>query len=549
LLKLRGEGAQDHSASVSTTFTLALTTTAERHPAVWDLLRVCALLQPDAIPEELFRLGAHHLGPQLQAVCRDPLEWNQVIAAACSSSLLSRQPEEQTLSLHRLVQAVLLESLTGEERQLWSRRLLKALEALFPEVEPATEYSTWKQCERLLPHALLCLRADSPQEDAQDSLTLAELSYKAGRYLRVRGRYAEAEPLYLRALRIREHFLGEEDPDMVRSLHHLAEVLRVQSKYAQAESLFQRAIQLGERTLGPEHHQVAAALHSLAFLYWEQGKYSQARSLYQRAARVLEQALGSEHPNLAFVLNSLADLCHGQGKSEQARSLYQRALRIWEQALGPEHPWLAIALTGLAQLEASQGKHTEAEALFQRALCIREQRLGLSHPEAARTLYALALFRKTQGNVSEALTFAQRALSIRSQALGDAHPQTVATRTFYRQLLQEQTYEQEEQPGRHGEEHQAHNTSLPLRKAMAPSSSQNDPLQEFLDTCCELHPLACCRSADLWQAYEQWVEKQQERYPLSRRAFIAQLKQHGCRADRTRMARIWHGITLVRKAL
>src|SRR5690348_13402790 len=53
LLQLRGEGTRDHPASVSTTFTLALTATAERHPVIGDLLRVCALLQPDAIPEEL----------------------------------------------------------------------------------------------------------------------------------------------------------------------------------------------------------------------------------------------------------------------------------------------------------------------------------------------------------------------------------------------------------------------------------------------------------------------------------------------------------------
>src|SRR5258708_24237574 len=65
LLQSRGEGAHEHPASVSTTFTLALTSAARRHPAVGDLLRVCALLQPDAIPEELFRQGAASLGPAL----------------------------------------------------------------------------------------------------------------------------------------------------------------------------------------------------------------------------------------------------------------------------------------------------------------------------------------------------------------------------------------------------------------------------------------------------------------------------------------------------
>ncbi|MGH2482104.1 MAG: hypothetical protein ACRDHW_20835, partial [Ktedonobacteraceae bacterium] len=54
-----------------------------------------------------------------------------------------------------------------------------------------------------------------------------------------------------------------------------------------------------------------------------------------------------------------------------------------------------------------------------------------------------------------------------------------------------------------------------------------------------------CRSADLWQAYEQWAENYQERYQLSRGAFRAQVQAYGCRAGRTKRARIWRGIGLV----
>jgi len=73
-------------------------------------------------------------------------------------------------------------------------------------------------------------------------------------------------------------------------------------------------------------------------------------------------------------------------------------------------------------------------------------------------------------------------------------------------------------------------------------------LQGFLDAYCELHPRACCRSVDLWRAYESWAEEYHERFPLSRRAFSAQLKAHGCRADRTKAARIWRGITIAPEA-
>ncbi len=219
LLQSRGEGAHEHPASVSTTFTLALTSAARRHPAVGDLLRVCALLQPDAIPEELFRQGAASLGPSLEAVCGDPVEWDRVLAVACSSSLLSRHAEERTLSLHRLVQAVRLDTMTQGEREQWRRRVIGALNTAFPNVLQTKEPTLWKQGERFLSHALLCL---SHPETDDDSLLLATFASKVAEYLHKRGRYAEAERLCWRALHLWERALGPEHPQVASALNALA---------------------------------------------------------------------------------------------------------------------------------------------------------------------------------------------------------------------------------------------------------------------------------------------------------------------------------------
>lgn len=61
LLAERGELAPDH-ASVTVTFALAFEQVAARDPAAADLLRLCAFLAPDAIPEEIFTEGADALG-------------------------------------------------------------------------------------------------------------------------------------------------------------------------------------------------------------------------------------------------------------------------------------------------------------------------------------------------------------------------------------------------------------------------------------------------------------------------------------------------------
>jgi tetratricopeptide (TPR) repeat protein len=435
LLEQRGEGSRDHPASVSTTFTLAIAQTAQRHPAVQDLLRVCALLQPDAIPEELFCQGGEHLGAALESVCRDPLDWDRVVAIACAYSLLSRQPGEQTLSLHRLVQAVLLDTMTEAEREQWTGRAMSALDLLFPDVRPATGYAIWKQCERLQLHALLCLQQ---AEALEESLTFASLAYKMAQYLRTRGRYTEAEPLYQRALHVREQAYGPDHSQVAPSLNDLAILYWCLGKYEQAEPLYRRALRIWGQSLGPNHPQVGALLNNLGFLYRDQGKYVEAEPHYLRALQIWEQSLGPDHPDVAHPLVNLAILYRDQGRYAEAEPLALQALSIREQSLGPDHPLVASALNTLAFLYRDQGRYAEAEPLALRALSIRERYLGLHHPETAQTLHDLAILRQQQGQMDEAIFLAERALSIRSQPLGKAHPKTVATQALYEQLLQEQ---------------------------------------------------------------------------------------------------------------
>jgi CHAT domain-containing protein/Flp pilus assembly protein TadD len=152
------------------------------------------------------------------------------------------------------------------------------------------------------------------------------------------------------------------------SLNNLAILYYAQGKYAEAEPLFQRALLATEKTLGPEHPTVPTSLNNLAELYRSQGKYAEAEPLYQRALRIWEKALGPEHPAAAYALNNLALLYETQGKYAEAEPLFQRALRTWEKALGPAHPEVATALNNLAALYYAQAQPEKAEPLFQRGL-------------------------------------------------------------------------------------------------------------------------------------------------------------------------------------
>ena len=412
LLGRRGRRDHDHPDSVATTWSLSFERVEQQSAAAADLLRLCAFLAPDAIPEEIITVfmsaitqatkptllkrallwlrqqtGKTASSSSSQRGAKDTFVLDEAISVLRAYSLIRRDPAEQTLSVHRLVQAVLKDAMPDEEQKLWATLAVLAVNAVFPDVE----FEIWPQCERCLPHALVC--ADLVAQGDLMLLEAARLHNKAGYYLYERGRYAEAEPLYMRALRIREEQLGASHPDTATSLNNLASLYRSQGKYSEAEPLYVRALRIREEQLGASHPSTATSLNNLAGLYRSQGKYSLAEPLYVRALSIKEQQLGSDHPDTAQSLNNLAGLYNNQGEYEQAKPLVVRALAITKQQLGPEHPSTAQSLNNLAEIYRSQGKYSEAEPLYIRAQAICEQALGPQHPhtQTARRNYATLL--------------------------------------------------------------------------------------------------------------------------------------------------------------
>jgi hypothetical protein len=151
LAQRRAQGA-DHPEPVASTWSLSFARVEATTPAAAELLRLCAYLAPDAIPEEILTQGAEHLGPVLGPVASDAFLLGQAIEALRAYSLVGRDPSQQTLSVHRLVQAVVRDALDAVDRQTWVERAIRAVHAALPPVE----HANWPQWERLLAHAQAC---------------------------------------------------------------------------------------------------------------------------------------------------------------------------------------------------------------------------------------------------------------------------------------------------------------------------------------------------------------------------------------------------------
>jgi tetratricopeptide (TPR) repeat protein len=148
------------------------------------------------------------------------------------------------------------------------------------------------------------------------------------------GDYAKAEPLYRRALEVREKALGAEHPGTAMSLNNLAELYKTNGEYAKAEPFLLRALAIREKALGPEHPDTATSLNNLAGLYRAMDDYAKAEPLLRRALAICEKTLGPEHPFTAGNLSNLAILDMDLGKAGDALEVAVRAGKSQETQLG-----------------------------------------------------------------------------------------------------------------------------------------------------------------------------------------------------------------------
>src|SRR5690349_6416123 len=68
-----------------------------------------------------------HLGPLLQTTARDRMALNKAIATLSSYSLICRDATQKTLSIHRLVQAVLRDVMDEQNQRQWAKRTVYAI--------------------------------------------------------------------------------------------------------------------------------------------------------------------------------------------------------------------------------------------------------------------------------------------------------------------------------------------------------------------------------------------------------------------------------------
>jgi hypothetical protein len=301
--ELLAEGRpMQYPETVTTTWSLALTQVRQQTPVAADVLSFCKFLAPDAIPLDLLRTTEVQLPEPLATVAADTFALNQAITALRRYSLVERTGD--TLTVHRLVQAVGREQLEPEQQQAWAGLAVQLVKTAFP--YDSDDFRTWHACAQLLPHALAA--SGYAEQFNVVPTAVAQLLNQVAGYFFSRAEFATAKTFFERVLAITEAAYGPDHPYVGIQLSNLGTVLQRLGQLHEAKAALERALAITEAAYGPDHPSVGTTLNNLGTLLQELGQLHEAKAAQERAMAITEAALGRGHPNTKMISQNLSQV-------------------------------------------------------------------------------------------------------------------------------------------------------------------------------------------------------------------------------------------------
>ena len=99
--------------------------------------------------------------------------------ALLKGALIDRSSEDETLTVHRLIQAAVMKRLSSQERMMYFDHVILLLSNGFPNTwntVTSHQFKAWGQCEKCLPHvSFLIAQSKKYSLRASDSKKFAEL--------------------------------------------------------------------------------------------------------------------------------------------------------------------------------------------------------------------------------------------------------------------------------------------------------------------------------------------------------------------------------------
>jgi CHAT domain-containing protein/Tfp pilus assembly protein PilF len=261
----------------------------------------------------------------------------------------------------------------------------------------------------------------SPQAEEADRLFAKGLEFARA------GQFAEARPLYERALALYEKALGKTHPTTIKLLYGRASLELAAKDVKQAEAFLLRTIERIEAANGKYSPGLYDPLDDLANLYAAQKDFARAVPVAERKVAVLEAALGMDDPMVMNAVNALVILHEQNGDFKQALRHLERIVAYMEKTMGPNNPAIGSKLFELARVHHALGQLDRAIPAAERAIALLSSAKNRDDVSIAQDYYLLGLMHDDEGSIDKTVMAWEQCIALREKALSPDHPAVADT--------------------------------------------------------------------------------------------------------------------------
>ncbi|GAA3135322.1 hypothetical protein GCM10010466_27690 [Planomonospora alba] len=408
----------DYPLSMTAAWALSVSQLEAKLPEAVELLKCCAFFGPEPIPRDVFgKLTDEQMSrSRLAGLLANPILLSKAIRELGRYALARIDSGSRTVQVHRLVQALLREDVSEEDRQAFRDEVHLLLAAAAPGDPNDTE--AWPRYAELLGHVT------PARVKASGDPAVRRFALETVRYLYSSGDYPSARDLVQEFLQ--EWDAGGDDPSVFSARWHLGIILRELGEYEAAFELNQATLQRMREVHGPEHEETLLLTNSHGADFRTRGDFTAALEHDLESLRRHREVFGDSSPSTLKVMNNLAVDYLLVGDYEKALELQEDTFRRSSRSPGASKLEEVITWNGLARIVRLRGGYFEACDTGEDAYEFAVQTLGADHLWTLRTAKDLSIAKRRAGLVDEALELAQPTFERMERVFGRDHPDTLA---------------------------------------------------------------------------------------------------------------------------
>ena len=413
----------DYPVSLTAAWRISVAQLAEVQPGALELLRCCAFFGPDPIPRDVFRRGIRPTGSELSKVLSDPILLARAIRDLGRFALATIDPNNRTVTIHRLIQALLRDDLNADEKEKFRHEVHLLLAGATP-ADPNDE-GQWRRFSELVPHLGPARVTECTEPE------LREFALRMMAYLYRTGAFETARAFAEECIGHWTADSGEDDPGVISAQRYLGGILRDAGEYRAAFELTGTTLAKARRVLGPDSDVTLVLMTGYSADLRSQGDFAAGRDLDDEAVREMRRTLGPDHARTLRAQNNLALDLTFVSDYAAARDLLQRTYVAQSQASqGVSRIDVLSTWSDLSRAVRLGGEYAEARLLAEDAYEFGRKELGPDHPWTLRTAKELSIAQRVAGEpMDDVVAFAREILGQFERVLGDGHPETLAAAT------------------------------------------------------------------------------------------------------------------------